>query len=78
MNIIPNFQFRVLTKDSRCIFSRDSLSPLHFVTLIADFYCPEPQLYFFAKKVLSESQLSCNRQYQNDPFLIKTEYEVKK
>jgi hypothetical protein len=44
INIIPKFQFQVLTRDIRCIFSWDHLSPLHFVTVIADFYCPEPQM----------------------------------
>ena len=44
INIIPKFQFRVLTRDIRCIFSWDRLSLLHFVTVIADFFCPEPHL----------------------------------
>ena len=44
INIIPKFQFRVLTRDTRCIFSWDRLSLLHFVTVIADSYCPEPHM----------------------------------
>ena len=49
INIIPKFQFRVLTRDTRCIFSWDRLSLLHFVTLIADSYCPEPQMFFLCQ-----------------------------